>query len=367
MSFGASSGTAIVDTADEFKGGTQYVSSGELVVVVYNDGAVVADIVASVLIVMRSVGTRAGVVITSGATGAKGDKGDKGGKGDKGDTGNTGSTGSPGLTWRGTYSASEDYSVSDVVRSLVDSKYSAFVCAAANGVANAHAPSSSGADTAYWQLLVSAGADGATGAKGDTGNTGSTGAQGIQGEQGEKGEQGDSGWSFRGEWAEASYYNAGDAVTSTLISGSGTLISTYIATGTTVTSAVYGTFVRAAGFIAGTATGWGGTTGSNFYTAPPASNTYIPFKESAVRAEQTGLSILSGQFDYNFAGSAVLNLPNILDGAHVDWTANDVSVDVYTNGSLTQAYWRDGASVGVSVLNGAAYTTSIRVRGEKTF
>lgn len=390
-SFGADSGTAIVETAGEFKGGTQYVSAGELIVLAYNDGAISSEIVASVMIVLRSVGTRAGVVITSGATGAKGDKGDKGTKGDTGSAGTTGATGAPGLTWRGTYAGSEDYAVSDVVRSLVDSKYTAFICVSANGAASPHAPSTAGSDTAYWELFVAAGATGATGATGGVGETGATGATGEQGDKGDKGDQGDSGWLYRGEWNESTNYNHGDAVTATLINGTGTLVSTFIAADTSVaqaphedtsawrpmfnaanapgytSSTVYGTFFRKTAFSAGAATGWGGTGGNNFYTAPPADADSIPFRESAVRADQTGIAFLTGDYNYNFTGSAVFSLPNTTDGAVVDWDAADVSVDVLTNGSLTLAYWATGDQVGVYGTTSTATPTAVRIRGERVF
>lgn len=121
---------------------------------------------------------------TNGATGATGPAGTTGPQGPAGMTGATGLQGPQGpsggtANWRNSWSSGATYAVFDAVNYL-GSSYIAIAAGTGNLPTN----------TAYWQLLASAGSIGPTGATGPAGATGATGATGAQGPTGATGPTG---------------------------------------------------------------------------------------------------------------------------------------------------------------------------------
>jgi len=174
-SFGASSGTQVVTTADELSGGTTFWPSGEFIVAIFNSGTATAEIFASIILTMRPVGPQAGGLIGPGAEGARGPKGDPGDQGQQGNPGPTGPRGTPGLVWKGLWTGVTTYVAGDVVRYNFagTSGYSSYVARTTS--INQPPPLPANQLNTYWELVAQA----ATGQTGGSGNSGPTGPAGA--------------------------------------------------------------------------------------------------------------------------------------------------------------------------------------------
>ena len=115
-----------------------------------------------------------------------------------------GADGAPGLVYRGTYSSTTNYALSDAV-TYNGSSYISLV--AAN---HGNSPDVSAGN---WSLLAAMGSAGAAGVAGPAGPQGLTGATGAAGPAGAPGGTGAPGIDFRGGWNTGLNYSANDAVT----------------------------------------------------------------------------------------------------------------------------------------------------------
>jgi hypothetical protein len=144
----------------------------------------------------------------AGSQGPVGPQGLQGTTGPQGPTGPAGPQGQ-GLNLTGSYSATNSYSIGDVV-TYNNSSYASLV-ASNHGQAPNISPT-------YWMLLAAQGPAGATGTPGATGSTGPqgsqgpTGAAGPQGPAGPIGATGAPGMNFRGQWSPSVFYSTNDAV-----------------------------------------------------------------------------------------------------------------------------------------------------------
>jgi hypothetical protein len=113
--YGNSTGTQIVSTSTEFTAGTQFYSNGELIITLKNRGGVSLEIIASIQLTIRPLGSASGVLLTSAVVSTPGPPGPPGPPGGPGGSGNPGPPGSPGLTWQGAWSNAATYTTTDVV------------------------------------------------------------------------------------------------------------------------------------------------------------------------------------------------------------------------------------------------------------
>ncbi len=397
LAFGDTGGTSVVETADEFSGGTSFLQSGELVVRLTNEGTTTADLTASVILTMRPLGTGDDALLSPGFVGRKGDKGDKGDQGDKGNTGDTGPAGSAGLTPRGAYDTGADYIVNDIVTHAYSGQpESAWRAIAPN---DHNAPVEPGSNSAVWEVFVAHGASGTQGIQGVKGDTGGTGSAGTKGD---KGDPGDAGLlEYFGEWQSDAIYGKNQLVTIAQTTGSGIIRNTYIGNGSNINkyppdsianeeglwgeiftpavaalysqNIVYGTLRRGTSYTAGA--------GSGKYTVPPVPTAGLPnevgvqFRESVSRevlrinnvniANPSGIAHLQGQFLYHLNGSARITLPNLLTGAARNWRREDVIVTVVPNSGAAAAIETTAGTdeIGFQVTAGGADTVTVSVTG----
>ena len=125
-----------------------------------------------------------GIAGVAGPQGPIGPAGPTGATGPQGATGATGSAGAGGLVYQGTYSATTNYALGDVVL-WSGSSYTSLL-------AGNHGNTPSASPT-QWGLLTAQGPAGPTGATGMSGSAGATGASGPMGSPGASGPQGPQG------------------------------------------------------------------------------------------------------------------------------------------------------------------------------
>jgi hypothetical protein len=101
--YGNSTGTTIVSTSTEFTSGTEFYSQGEFIVTLKNRGGATLEMIASLILTMRPVTERQGVLIPSVPPAVQGPPGPQGPVGAAGGTGPAGAAGTPGLTWKGVW------------------------------------------------------------------------------------------------------------------------------------------------------------------------------------------------------------------------------------------------------------------------
>jgi hypothetical protein len=160
-SFGNSTGTAIVTATNgsEFTGETSFHGTGEFIFAIKNKGVTTLEVIASVVLTMRPLGST-GSLLTGSTTGAvqliAGPAGPPGPQGPQGSSG----VGTAGVNWRGTWNSSNTYSVNDLVAYAdTGSATATYICVqTANGI--------DPTNTSYWNLVAAAGATGATGSGG---------------------------------------------------------------------------------------------------------------------------------------------------------------------------------------------------------
>lgn len=352
--FGGTTGTSVVSTGSEFSGGVQFFGVGEFIVRITNNSPSSIDVVASVTLTVRPVGATAGGIIGPGAVGPPGPVGGTGATGGVGPIGSPGSQGAPGLTWRGAWNSVSTYNQRDVVF-YQGSSYIALVSST-----NQPPPAPSFAPDTYWDLVAEEGA------------AANTGSQGIQGP---------AGFVFRDEWSNATLYVNTDVVTYT----TGSLHRTFYSNGSAAigipppssssgwtelfgpssgpvytSQVVNGALVTEGGFVAGTTEG--------DYFGLSAGTTTFPFQEISIQGgapggAYNGVSHLRANTLLNYGGPVLVTLPQVVDGARLNWNNSDVYLEATTHGTLvivgTQVRMLDVSLVGanafrVSVLNPSA-------------
>lgn len=134
----------------------------------------------------------AGVWDLAVSKGATGTTGATGATGAKGDTGDPGATGAKGMNWRGEWVDGAVYAADDTV--FANSVGGSYICTAGHTAGVLNRPGEGIDQENFWEQIAVKGDDGDPGQPGDTGATGP------------------AGFVWRGEWAEAEVYDAGDAV-----------------------------------------------------------------------------------------------------------------------------------------------------------
>lgn len=161
-SYGATTGSAVVNTSSEFTGGVNFSQSGEFIVALKNKSAQTLEVTASVILTMRPLGAEGTLLVGSVIEGPPGPPGPPGIPGIQGPPG-TGGVGTPGLTWKGSFSDARTYIDGDVVRyDLYGTLPSSFVAKYGSSFSGQHPAD---VTTDYWDFLArgSAGASGANG------------------------------------------------------------------------------------------------------------------------------------------------------------------------------------------------------------
>lgn len=97
--YGSSTGVQVVTTSVEYTGGTTFYSSGEFVITLKNRGGATLELIASILLTMRPIGSLSSSLLSSATPSLPGPPGPTGSQGIPGNTGPIGPAGSPGLVW----------------------------------------------------------------------------------------------------------------------------------------------------------------------------------------------------------------------------------------------------------------------------
>lgn len=256
-SYGAVTGTSIVNTSSEFTGGVNFSQSGEFIVALKNKSAQTLEITASVILTMRPLGAEGTLLVGSVIEGPVGPPGPPGVPGPQGPAG-TGGAGTPGIVFRGSYDgALTDYVANDVVRyDLYGTLPSSFIALRDIGNASANCPVD-GAST-YWDFL----------ARGSSGPAGS-----------------DAGLTL----------NSSNSITG-------------------------GTFIPASGDYTGGAYTFGGTVYDGNAAGQVIVPVYQNYVEMVNSTGTYGIVGITCQRNVCFTGSAVLRLPSKLDTAYAKAT-----------------------------------------------
>lgn len=289
--FGGATGTAVVTTSTEFTGGVNFYQTGEFIVTLKNKSGITLEMVASILLTLRPLGSAGTLLVGSVIEGAQGIPGQGGPPGPTGPAG-SGGAGSPGMNWTGTWVYNHVYTAKDVSRydlgfvSLgVGNQVSSFICLQGHTSSNLIIPEQ--ALTAYWEPVAIGGPPGATGGVGPAGPAGST--------------------TFTGQ---------DHNVNATLVAGT--------------------PFIADAYWDCDAPPGDGGV--YNVSTLKkPADTMTIAMREtywSAVGAPTpAGLTYLSTVLRACFAGWGTLTLPNIVGGAKVNYNNTNISCVAISNGT----------------------------------
>lgn len=181
--FGGVTGTAVVTTSTEFTSGVNFYQTGEFIVTLKNKSGVTLEMVASILLTLRPIGSQGSLLVGSTVKGEKGDPGQVGPPGPAGAPG-SGGVGSPGMKWSGSWSDSTVYNPPDVVRydlGGVGVQVSSFICTTAHASSDkTKAPGGYALPGNPWDAVALGGADGATGPTGPAGPSGSTTFTGLE-------------------------------------------------------------------------------------------------------------------------------------------------------------------------------------------
>jgi|SRR5271157_313059 len=324
--YGNLTGTTVISTSDVFTAGVSFYNGGEFIVSLRNNAATNLDVVASVTLTMRPLGSTASLLVGSVIEGPQGIRGDKGDKGLKGDPG-SGGAGSPGLVWAGAFNVAVSYAPPQAVSNTINGMTSSYISVAANPASpNSVAPPSA----AYWSLLASAGSAGTAG-----------------------------GINWRGPWSSIGVYAVNDAVSyivnsvatsyicvvavgpsatipandishwDILTGPSSSIAPTY--TVTTVSGTLYfdpdyqvgagdGDYMGIGTWLAG---GPSQLRWDNFQEAAFVNDTVSPF----------GVAFLRYQRRVTASGTETVVLPQASDGASVDWASSNVNCQVTLDGT----------------------------------
>lgn len=317
--FGGTTGTAVVTTSTEFTGGVNFYQAGEFIVTLKNKSGITLEMVASILLTLRPLGSEGTLLVGSVVKGDKGDPGQAGPPGPAGAPG-SGGVGSPGMNWTGTWVNNHVYSQRDVARydlgyeTLgVGGTVSSFYCLQSHTSSNAVIPQST--ITAYWEPVAIGG---------NNGNTGATGATGPSG-------------------GATVFTGLEHNVNATLVAGT--------------------PFKRDAYWDCDAAPGNGGVylaTGLN----NPGDSVAVPMKEVYWKAtgasSPSGVANLSLSLHACFGGWGTLTLPNIAGGAAVNYSNAYIHAVVASNG--TQKVSGAVTAYGVASRPHPTDTTKIIVR-----
>ena len=154
--YGSVTGTELVSTTGTFTAGVAFYNQGEFIVALRNNGASSLEVVASITLTVRPIGSTASLLVGSVIKGDKGLPGGRGDRGLKGDPG-TGGAGSPGMVWSGAFDASHSYTPPQAVSYTNGGVTQSYICKLNNPGPGAQPPTNG----TYWDLIVSAGSGGA--------------------------------------------------------------------------------------------------------------------------------------------------------------------------------------------------------------
>ena len=369
-SYGNSTGTQIISTSTEYTGGTNFFSSGELIITLKNRGGSTLEMIASVMLTMRPVGATSGFLLASAAVGPVGPPGPAGPPGGSGGAGPTGPAGTPGLVWQGDFLPGTTYDD----KAVVYYEGSSFKSKVAGNLG--HYPVG-GISDLYWDFLAEKGGSlfvwkgqwspATTYVLNDAvqylGSSYSclvasaTVGTFMPAEWSLFASAGLNGMRYRGVWsypptdAPTIPYGPNDVVNVTV----GPLTNTYVCIGVTLPSVsppsadwaslyssstsafaskfVYGTIhteadYRAVGGVDGPYAG---------ITLPYAGSAQISFTEVKVSDPTSGhgLCVLKFSRFARWLGSITLELPKISDGASLNWQATDVVLNAVNAGTIT--------------------------------
>lgn len=149
--YGNTSGTELVSTSSTFNSGVAFYNTGEFIVALRNTGALNLEVVASITLTVRPIGSTASLLVGSVIQGEKGLRGDKGDKGLKGDAG-VGGTGSPGLVWSGVFNAANSYAPPQAVSYTSGGITQSYISKLANPGPGSQLPTNG----TYWDLIAGA-------------------------------------------------------------------------------------------------------------------------------------------------------------------------------------------------------------------
>lgn len=319
--YGNTSGTEIVSTSSTFDAGVSFSNNGEFIIVLRNSSNQVLELVSSITLTVRPIGTTAGLLVGSVIQGEPGLPG-KDGKGLKGDPG-VGSPGSPGIVWRGAHNTANSYAPPEAV-SFTDTGITKSYISTRNNPGPGSVPPP---DATYWDLLVSG--------------------------------QGAPGASVRwlGAWNGVTTYSSGTAYIDAVSRTSGSTTSSYICKVTASLNQDPLTATSDWDVMAGPGggqtptyaqrvlTGTGGgtpvspyvSTGANYvsgatvgdYTGggAPSTNIAVSATECTIlnsTASPRGMAFLHAADRVVFTGSLVLHLPTTSDGgATINWSTGN--------------------------------------------
>jgi len=289
--FGGVTGTAVVTTSTEFTGGVNFYQAGEFIVTLKNKSGITLEMVASILLTLRPLGSEGSLLVGSVIKGDKGDPGQGGPPGPPGAPG-SGGVGSPGMNWTGTWVNNHVYSQRDVARydlgyasPGVGTIASSFYCLQGHTSSDAIIPQYT--ITTYWEPVALGGSTGTPGATGAAGPAGST--------------------TFNG--AESS-------VNATLVAGT--------------------PFKPNAYWDCDAAPGNGGVYVATGLVNPGDSVTVAMrevYWEAVGAPSPAGFAYLNLALRVSFGGWGTLTLPNVIGGAKVNYSNSAISVVAVSNGT----------------------------------
>jgi len=295
--FGNTSGTAVVTTSMEFTGGVNFYQTGEFIVTLKNKSGITLEMVASILLTLRPLGSEGTLLVGSVIQGERGYTGQAGPPGPAGPAG-SGGVGSPGMNWTGTWVNNHVYSQRDVARfdlgyvsPGVGNQVSSFYCLQGHTSSDLIIPLLT--VTPYWEPVALGG------------NVGSTGATGPVGP-------------------------AGPAGGVTSFTGLEAIINGKFKAGTP--------FKRDAYWDCDAAPGTGGVYVLSGSLNNPGDEVDVPMQEVYWKASgvifPAGVTHLSASIRACFGGFGTLTLPSVLSsGAQVDYTYTSIHCTVISNGT----------------------------------
>jgi len=297
-SFGGSSGTAVVTVtpASEFTGEVSFHPEGEFVVSLKNTGSRSLELAASIILTMRPLGAEGTLLVGSVIQGQRGPVGQRGAKGEKGADG-SGVPGAPGMNWKGAWTAGASYVPTDTVSYAYSGTYGSWICRLAH-VASAGLNDPQ-VDTTTWNPVAYGVAV--------AGTAGSTGPAG----------------------GEAQF--------------SDTLVN-----GRIVTAATYGTNPYSSEYTAGV-------------VSQPNTTYTVQAREVAIynSTGTVGVALLTAAYRTCFKGSISFLLPQITDGAAVNYTTSNISLTVTAHGTVV--------SNGTSTISSVSGGTNVKTIEQVTY
>ena len=287
-SFGGSTGTQVVTTTTEFSGGVDFYQAGEFIVALKNKSGVSLEIVASVLLTLRPLGSEGTLLVGSVVQGKKGDTGQTGPPGPPGPAG-SGGVSTPGMSWTGSWTNGASYQVGDTVRYDLDgvgNRVSSFICVSVDNPATSlNSPGDYLVSGNPWEAVALGGPVGATGAAGGAGPSG-----------------------------DVTTFSA---------------LETY----------TYGTFVAGTPYV-------GDSYFGNFYNSnySGGATVYAAGQSGSFAMRETffgttsgvplGFTYLSATLRKVFTGWGTISLPKLVYGAQMDYTNTQITCTIMTNGTV---------------------------------